>query len=68
MNLMANRFLDECSLTKQPSGSEIGVIDQESQEPPEETSMLIWDFDHLIPFNDVFEVQGPPTEIMDIQT
>ena len=28
MNLMANRFLDECSLTKQLSGSKIGVTNQ----------------------------------------
>jgi hypothetical protein len=47
---------------------EIGVIDQESQEPPEETAMLIWDSDHPIPFNDVTEVQGPPAEILAIQT
>jgi len=56
MNLMANRFLDELSLTKQPSGSIINAIDQESQEPPEETTMLLWDSNHLMAFNDVAEV------------
>jgi hypothetical protein len=68
MNLMANRFLDECSLTEQPSGSTINVTDQESQEPPEETTMLLWDSNHPIPFNDVVEVQGPPAEILVVQT
>jgi hypothetical protein len=34
INLMANRFLDECSLTEEPSGLEIGITYQESQEPP----------------------------------
>ena len=56
MNLMENRFLEECSLTEQPSSSEMNSIYQESQEPPEETAMLLWDPDHLIPFNDVVEV------------
>jgi hypothetical protein len=64
MNLMANRFLDEFSLTEQPSSSAINSIDQESQEPPEETTMLLWDSNHLMPFNDVAEVQGPPAEVL----
>jgi hypothetical protein len=68
MNLMENRFLDECSLTEQPSSSKINSIDQESQEPPEETTMLLWDSNHLMPFNDVAEVQGPPTKILVVQT
>jgi hypothetical protein len=29
--------------------------------------MLIWDFYHSIPFNDVDEVQGPSTKILAIQ-
>jgi hypothetical protein len=53
---MANRFLDECSLTEQTSGLAINVTIQESQEPPEETTMLLWDSNHPILFNDVAEV------------
>lgn len=30
--------------------------------------MLLWDPHHLIPFNDIVEVQGPPTEIPVVQT
>jgi hypothetical protein len=56
MNLMPNRFLDEFSLTEQPSGSAISVTDQESKEPLEETTMLLWDSNHPIPFNDIVEV------------
>jgi hypothetical protein len=68
MNLMENRFLDECSLSEPHTSSEINAIDQEIQEPPEETSMLLWDSNHLMPFNDVDEVQGPPTEVLGVQT
>jgi hypothetical protein len=64
MNLMANQFLDECSLTEQPSSSATNAIDQESQEPLEETTMLLWDSNHLMPFNDVTEMQGPPVEVL----
>jgi hypothetical protein len=67
MNLMANCFLDELSLTEQPSSSEINFINQESQEPPKETIMLLWDSNHLMPFNDVVEVHGPPTEVLVVQ-
>jgi hypothetical protein len=35
MNLMANRFLDEVSLTKISSGSTINIANQEEVDPPE---------------------------------
>jgi hypothetical protein len=41
---------------QQPSILEINSIDQESQEPPEETTMLLWDSNHLMPFNNAVEV------------
>jgi hypothetical protein len=59
MNLMANRFLDEVSLTKQSSSSIINISDQEEVDPPEETTMLIWDPNLPMPSDDLF--QEPPT-------
>jgi hypothetical protein len=41
MNLMANWFLDEVSLTKQSRGSVMNIVDQEEVNPPKETTMLI---------------------------
>jgi hypothetical protein len=49
MNLMANQFLDEVSLTEQSSGSAVNIVDQEEVEPPEETTMLLWDPDLSMP-------------------
>jgi hypothetical protein len=43
MNLMANQFLDEVSLTEQPSSSVMNIADQEEIDPPQDTTMLIWD-------------------------
>ena len=60
MNFMANRFLDEVSLTKQPSDSVMDVVDQEEIDPPEDTTMLIWDPDLIMPSDDLFEFQEPP--------
>jgi hypothetical protein len=68
MNLMANRFLDEVSLTEQSSGSTVNIVDQEEVEPPEETTMLLWDPDLSMPLDDVFEVQEPPAEVLAVQT
>jgi hypothetical protein len=55
MNLMANRFLDEVSLTEQPSSSAINSVDQEDIDPPQDTTMLIWDPDLIMPSSDLFE-------------
>jgi hypothetical protein len=60
MNLMANQFLDEVSLTEQPSGSVMNVVDQEEIDPPKDTTMLIWDPDLIMPSDDLFESQEPP--------
>jgi hypothetical protein len=68
MNLMANRFLDEVSLNEQPRGSTINIVDQEKADPPEETTMLIWDLDVPIPSDDLCEVQEPPIEVLAMQT
>jgi hypothetical protein len=54
MNLMENQFLDEVSLTKQPSSLVMNVADQEEIDPPEDTTMLIWDPDLIMPFDDLF--------------
>jgi hypothetical protein len=68
MNLMAKRFLDECSLTKQSSSLEINAIDQESQERTEDTTMPLWDSNHLMPFNDTVEVKEPHAEVLVVNT
>jgi hypothetical protein len=58
---MEKMFLDEVSLTEQSSGSVMNIVDLEEVDPPKETSMLIWDLDLPMPFDDLFEVQEPPT-------
>jgi hypothetical protein len=68
MNLMANRFLDEVSLTEQSSGSVMNIVEKEEVDPPEETTMLIWDPDLPMPFDDLFEVQEPPAKVLVVQT
>jgi hypothetical protein len=68
MNLMANQFLDEVSLTEQSSGSVMNIVDQEEVDPPEETTMLIWDPDLPMPSDDLFEVQEPPAEVLAVKT
>jgi hypothetical protein len=68
INLMANRFLDEVSLTKQSNGSVMNVVDQEEIDPLEDTTMLIWDPDLIMPFDDLFEFQEPPVEVSLVQT
>jgi hypothetical protein len=68
LNLMANHFLDEVSLTEQSSGSTMNIVDQEEVDPLEETIMLLWDPDLPILFDDLFEVQEPPTKVLVVQT
>jgi hypothetical protein len=68
MNVMANQFLDEVSLTEQSSSSAMNIFDQEEVDPPEETTMLIWDPDIPMPFDDLFVVQEPPVEILVMKT
>ena len=68
MNLMANQFLDEVSLTKQPSSSVMNVSHQEEIVPPEDTTMLIWDPDLIMPFDGLFESQETPVEVSVAQT
>jgi hypothetical protein len=63
-----NQFLDEVSLTEQPSGSVMNVVDQEEIDPPEDTTMLIWDPDLIMPSDDLFESQEPPAEVSVVQT
>jgi hypothetical protein len=68
MNLMANRFLDEVSLIEQSIGSVMNIVDQEEFDPPEETTILIWDPDLPIPSDDIFKVQEPLIEVLVVQT
>jgi hypothetical protein len=68
MSLMANQFLDEVSLTKHSNSSVMNVVDQEEIDPPEDTTMLIWDPDLLMPSDDLFEIQEPPVKVLVVQT
>jgi hypothetical protein len=67
---MANWFLDEVSLTEQSSdaGLAVNISDQEEVDPLKETTMLLWDPDLPMPSDDIFEVQEPPAEVLDVQT
>jgi len=68
MNLMANRFLDDVSLSKKSSISMMNIVDHEEVDPPEETTMLLWDPNFPMPFDDIFEVQEPPVEVLAVKT
>jgi hypothetical protein len=63
MNFMANRFLDEVTLTEQPTSSVMNVSYQEEIDPSEDMAMLIWDPDLIMPSNDLFESQEQPAEV-----
>jgi hypothetical protein len=65
---MANRFLDEISLTKQSNGLVMNVVDQEEIDPPEDTTMLIWDPNLIMPSDDLFEFQELAVEVLVVQT
>jgi hypothetical protein len=46
MNLLANRFLDGCALTEQPNDQTSNTVENEVNEPPEKTTMVMWDVIH----------------------
>jgi len=46
----------------------VNIIDQEEDDPLEEKSMPLWDPDLLMPSDDLFEVQEPPTEVLAMKT
>ena len=56
MNLMANQFLDEFSLTEQSSSLAVNITDEEEVELSEETTIFLWDPNLSMPLDDVFEV------------
>jgi hypothetical protein len=68
MNLMANSFLYEVSLTEQPSHLVMNVVDHEEIDPPKDTTMLIWDPDLIMPYDDLLQVQEPPIEVSVVKT
>jgi hypothetical protein len=63
MNLMANHFLGEVSLTKQSSSSAMNSVDQEEDDLPRDTTMLIWDLDVITSSNELFESREQPVEV-----
>ena len=46
----------------------MNVLDQEEIDPPKDTTMLILDHDLIMPSDDLFQVQEPPTELSVVQT
>jgi hypothetical protein len=68
MNLMDNQFLDEVSLTEQLSSLVMNVANQEEIDPPEDTTMFIWDPDLIMPSDDLFQVQEPLAEVSIVKT
>jgi hypothetical protein len=46
----------------------VNIVDQEEVDSLEETTMLLWDPELLMPFNDIFEVQEPPVEVLAVKT
>jgi hypothetical protein len=38
----------------------MNVVDQEDIDPLKDTTMLIWDPDLIIPYDNLFKVQEPP--------
>jgi hypothetical protein len=67
MNLMANHFLDEVSLIEPSSSSAFNIIDQEEADPPQDTSMLIWDPNVITSLNDLFDPWEQPIEVSAVQ-
>jgi hypothetical protein len=68
MNLMANHFLGEVSLTEPPDSLAFNIVDQEEADLSQDTTMLIWDPDVIMSSNGLFKPQAPPTEISVVQT
>ena len=68
MNLMANRFLGEVSLTEPSNSSAFNIVDQEEADPPQDMAMLIWNPNVITSSDDLFKPQAPPTEILVVQT
>jgi hypothetical protein len=68
MNLMANSFLGEESLTKPSSSSAFNIVDREEADPPQEMAILIWDPDVITSLDDLFKPHAPPAEISVVKT
>jgi hypothetical protein len=67
MNLLENCFLDGCSLTEQPNDHTSNTAENEVSEPPEKTTMVLWDVSHTSSF-DVPTEEEEFLEILAVQT
>jgi hypothetical protein len=45
----------------------MNIVDQEEFDPTEQTTMLLWDPELLMPSDDIFEVQEPFAEVLVVQ-
>jgi hypothetical protein len=54
-------------LTKQPNDQTLNVTENEVSEPPEQTTMVLWDINHTSYLDDLIEEEEPP-EILVVQT
>jgi ribonuclease HI len=46
----------------------MNIVDQEEVDPPQDTTMLIWDPNLIMPSDNLFESQEPPVEVSVVQT
>jgi hypothetical protein len=67
MNLLENNFLDGCSLTEQPNDHTSNTAENEESEPPEKTTMVLWDVSHTSSFEVPIEEEECP-KILAVQT
>jgi hypothetical protein len=61
-------FLDGCALTEKPGDQASNTTENEVSEPPEQTTMVLWDINHMSPSDDPTEEEEPPNEILVVQT
>jgi hypothetical protein len=67
MNLLANRFLDGCALTKQPNDQTSNTTKNEVSEPPRQKTMVLWDVSHTSSYDSSIEEEELP-EALAFQT
>jgi hypothetical protein len=60
MNLLANHFLDGCALTEQPNDQTSNTAENEVNEPPKKTPMVLWDVIHTSSYDIPLEEEELP--------
>jgi hypothetical protein len=68
MNLMANHFLERCSMIEKLGDKASNTTKDESSEPLEQTTMVLWDINHMMSFDDLTKEEELPTKVLVMQT